>query len=68
MYEKGKCSFERGIIAVHFGGKYASLPLPISEQSCGHVQVSVLQMAPLLNRLTTALENDRIAAISFEQF
>jgi len=27
----GKYSFARGIVAVHFGEKYASLPLPISE-------------------------------------
>ena len=37
----GKHSFERGIVTIHFEGKYAILPLPIWRKRGGHVvQVS----------------------------
>jgi len=53
----GKYSFKRGIIALHFGVKYASLPVPIFEElwqihcTTGSPMVSrfiiIRQMAPL---------------------
>jgi len=63
----GKYSFERGIIALHYVEKYASLPLPIwrkrgglvvqvSFQSVAHFTI-VRQMAPLPSGLNAAMEN-----------
>jgi len=69
----GKHSFERRIIAPHFGKKYASLFYPfrgkqgelvvqVSFQSIVRVTI-IRQMAPLSSRLGAAVENGVIAAI-----
>jgi len=74
IYENGKHSFERWIIALHFGENYASLPLPNSEKAwrtrCTSFSPErryrftiVRQMAPLRSGRTAAIENDGIAAI-----
>ena len=75
VYEKGKYSFERGIIALHFDEKYTSLLYPFWRKRGGlAVQVSfksvarftiVRQMAPLPSGLSAAMENDVIAAVQF---
>jgi len=41
LMKTGKYSFERGIIALHFGENYASLPLPIFRRKCGKLVVQV---------------------------
>jgi len=56
-----KYSFEIGIIALHFGEMYASLPLPSSEHR--HRFNAICQMVPLPSDCTYAMENDGIAAI-----
>jgi len=62
----GKYSFEIGIIALRFTEKYTSLSgtyiVGVSFLSVARFTI-VHQMAPLLSRLTSAIENDIIAAI-----
>jgi len=75
LMKTGKYSFERGIIALHFGENYASLPLPISEKvwqtrtsfisehRCRCRFTIAHQVALLLSEFTRPIENVGIAAI-----
>jgi len=51
----GKCSFKRGIIALHFGEKYSSLHLPFSE--------TMVDPLGVLTGLLLAAEYHTIAAL-----
>jgi len=74
----GKCCFESGIVALHFGENYASLPLPISEEAwrtrtCFIIKsvarfTIIRQMAPrprVQSGLSAALENLAIVIVYF---